>query len=293
MSFVSSSSENPLISIGMSVYNCETTVGAAIQSILKQTFSNFELIVIDDGSKDKTATIVESIKDSRIRFINDGTNKHLPARLNQAIELSRGKYFARMDGDDISFPFRLEKQAAYLEKHPHIDLLSAQYIAYDALGNPLGRTRIKEDHRTITSKPWSGFPMPHILWMGKIEWFRKHKYNEHAIRMEDFELLLRSYRTSTFAVHPEVLSGYRVDAVTLKKTLTARKNIIKAVIRYGLKQNDPFFGLKALAQIPKGAVDTIAVYTNLQLSLLKHRKGSPLNEEEIQSWKDLYRLYHS
>jgi glycosyltransferase involved in cell wall biosynthesis len=91
----------PLVSIGMPVFNCERTLSTAIQSILNQTYANWELIIIDDGSKDKTLEIAKSFRDPRIEVINDGQNQRLPIRLNQAIALSRGKYFARMDGDDV------------------------------------------------------------------------------------------------------------------------------------------------------------------------------------------------
>ena len=98
----------PLVSIGMPVFNCEKTLIPAVNSILNQTYSNWELFLLDDGSKDKTLEIANSFKDSRIKVIVDGLNKKLPSRLNQAIEMSQGKYFARMDGDDISYPERLQ-----------------------------------------------------------------------------------------------------------------------------------------------------------------------------------------
>jgi glycosyltransferase involved in cell wall biosynthesis len=86
----------PLVSIGMPVFNCERTLSTAIQSILNQTYSNWELIIIDDGSRDKTLEVANSFRDPRIEVINDGQNQRLPIRLNQAIALSRGKYFARI-----------------------------------------------------------------------------------------------------------------------------------------------------------------------------------------------------
>ncbi|PSB51390.1 glycosyltransferase family 2 protein, partial [Chroococcidiopsis cubana CCALA 043] len=91
----------PLVSIGMPVFNCEQVLTSAVNSIVNQTYQNWELILIDDGSKDKTLEVANSFSDPRIKVISDGLNLKLPRRLNQAISLSKGKYFARMDGDDI------------------------------------------------------------------------------------------------------------------------------------------------------------------------------------------------
>ena len=109
---------SPLVSIGISVYNCQATIGSAFRSILNQTYENWELILIDDGSQDDTLTIIKQFNDDRIRIYSDGRNRGLPGRLNEAVALSQGKYFARMDGDDICYPTRLASQVDFLEKNP-------------------------------------------------------------------------------------------------------------------------------------------------------------------------------
>ncbi len=96
----------PLISIAMPVYNCETTVAASLRSILLQSYPRWELLVIDDGSTDATLEIVRGFQDPRIRIVADGEHRLLPCRLNQAIAMARGQFFARMDGDDIAYPAR-------------------------------------------------------------------------------------------------------------------------------------------------------------------------------------------
>ena len=98
---------SPLISVLLPVFNAEKTLGAAIRSILLQEFVDWELIILDDGSSDRSLQIAGRFKDSRIRIISDGRNIKLPSRLNHGIRLSKGKYIARMDADDISFPNRL------------------------------------------------------------------------------------------------------------------------------------------------------------------------------------------
>jgi glycosyltransferase involved in cell wall biosynthesis len=105
---------DPLISVLLPVYNAERFIAESIRSILSQTFTDFELIIIDDGSKDKSAEIIESFTDPRIRFIRQ-QNAGMGATLNKAISLARGKYLARQDADDISLPERFEKQIDFLE----------------------------------------------------------------------------------------------------------------------------------------------------------------------------------
>ncbi len=124
----------PLVSIGMPILNCEKTLKVAVRSVLNQTYSHWELLLIDDGSEDQTLNIALSFKDPRIRVIADGLNQKLQRRLNQAISLSEGKYFARMDGDDIAYPERLKYQVEYLEEHPEIDLLGTKYLVFDGEG---------------------------------------------------------------------------------------------------------------------------------------------------------------
>src|SRR5579871_2414525 len=100
--------EPPLVSVGMPVRNNERTLARAIASILGQTHPQLELILIDDGSSDGTLRVAQSFSDSRIRLFSDGQSLGLSTRLNQAIDVSGGRYFARMDGDDVSYPERFE-----------------------------------------------------------------------------------------------------------------------------------------------------------------------------------------
>lgn len=115
-------SPTPKLSVIMSCYNREQFVEAAIKSILRQTFRDFEFIIIDDGSKDKTPDIIQKYADidKRIIFIRQPQNQGLTANLNKAFALAKGVFIARMDDDDISLPTRFEKQIAFMDKHPEI-----------------------------------------------------------------------------------------------------------------------------------------------------------------------------
>ena len=278
----------PLVSIGMPIFNCEKTLRSAINSVLNQTYSNWELILIDDGSKDRTLSIAKSFNDSRIEVISDGLNLKLPHRLNQIITISKGKYFARMDGDDVSYPERLQTQVEYLENHPNVDILGTQILIFDDDGNPRGKSALTQSHQEICCRPWAGFSLAHPTWMGKLEWFSAHKYREEAIRMEDYELLLRTYKTSRFACLPQILLGYRVASLSLKNNLTARYNIAIALLEKTFVDRDYLFAFGVFEQVAKAIVDILAISTGLNFKILRHRTGIALDEAELNRWKQIW-----
>src|SRR5262245_27160007 len=107
----------PKVSVVMPVYNREKYVGKAIESVLTQTFTNFELLVIDDGSTDRSRAIVQSYVDARIRLFCNDANEGIPKTRNKAIALARGEYIAFVDSDDWVYPERLAKQVAFLDRH--------------------------------------------------------------------------------------------------------------------------------------------------------------------------------
>jgi glycosyltransferase involved in cell wall biosynthesis len=277
-----------LISIGMPVFNCEKTLKSAVNSILNQTYSNWELILIDDGSKDKTFDIIKILGDSRIKIVSDGLNMQLPSRLNQSIAMSSGKYFARMDGDDISYPERLQRQVAYLETHPEIDLLGTQAIIFSRDGQAMGMTTGSQSHSGICCRPWAGFSTLHPTWMGKLDWFRMHQYRPDAIRMEDYDLLLRTYETSQFACLPDILFGYRVESLSLKKILNSRYHNSIALSRKAFSEKNYLFAYGVLEQAAKALLDTFAITTGLNFKILKHRVGCPIQEAELTQWKQIW-----
>jgi glycosyltransferase involved in cell wall biosynthesis len=129
----------PKISVLLPVYNAEPYLAETIDSVLAQTFSDFELIIINDGSTDRSADIIRSYSDKRIRFIEQ-QNMGLSATLNKGIALARGEYIARQDNDDISLPERFRKQADYLDAHPSAMLLGTSAEIIDDKGCRTGRT---------------------------------------------------------------------------------------------------------------------------------------------------------
>jgi len=126
-----------MISVVMPVCNGEKYLKEAIESILNQTYRDFEFIIVNDGSTDKTEDIILSYHDPRIRYVKNKTNLQIVKTPNKGIKLSCGKYIARMDADDISLPNRLEKQVYFLDNHPDIGVVGTSYHIIDKNGNKL------------------------------------------------------------------------------------------------------------------------------------------------------------
>jgi len=193
------------VTIGLSVYNAERYLKEAIVSILNQTFENFELIIVNDGSKDSSMELAHSFQDNRIKIFDDGLNKGLPMRLNQIHSLAKGSYIARMDADDIMHPDRIKRQVLILEKHPEIDVLGTNAYSIDENNKVMGvRQSINNKTEILSVK---SFIHPTI--MGKTEWFLVNFYNEKLKRVEDIELWYRTKNKSNFKIVNQPLLFYR------------------------------------------------------------------------------------
>ena len=285
--------ETPVaISVAMPIYNCAATLDLAVQSILNQTFGDFELLLLDDGSTDGTAALAGSYSDPRIRVFTDGQHLGLVPRLNQAIGLSRGKYYGRMDGDDVAYPERFALQAKFLEEHPEIDLVGGGIIVFGRNGRPLGTRKCPANHEEICRRPSAGFASAHTTWLGKMDWFGRHFYRVDAVRAEDQDLLLRTYQYSRFAAVPEIVLGYREEELSLKKILVGRRSYVQAAFRQGFRTRNSGLGWAALAgHTCKGLLDCMAVGTGLGHRLLRHRARA-IDEASITRWTEVWRSLH-
>ncbi len=128
----------PLVSVVMSVYNGGAFVGDAIESILRQTLSDFELIVVDDASTDDSSAVLAGFRDSRLRVLKNGRNMGLARSLNRAITSALGAYIARQDADDLSLPNRLELEAEFLRRHSEVGLVGSPAIVINEAGADTG-----------------------------------------------------------------------------------------------------------------------------------------------------------
>lgn len=211
-------SNNPLVSIIMSTYNNEKTIGECISSILNQTYTHWEFLICNDCSTDDTSRILNNLakRDKRIKIFSNKANLGLARNLNKCIKYSEGKYIARMDADDISLPTRLEKQIDFLEKNPDIDILGTSMIINDGKTNLGIRKNTKELTRFSFLKG-SPFFHPTIVIKRKVL-EELGGYSTKVYRTEDLDLWFRLYQKGyTGANLDEALYVYQESLSDLKK----------------------------------------------------------------------------
>ena len=186
---------SPKVSVLMGVYNCGCTVMDAIRSIQAQTYSNWELIMCDDGSTDDTLEVIEkeALLDSRLVILKNYKNQGLNITLNKCLNMASGEYVARMDGDDLCRADRFEKQVSYLENHPEIHIVSSWMSLFDENGEwGIQKTPEYPTKEQVVTRT----PIHHAPVMIRIECLREVKgYTEdiHKLRVEDVDLWIKLY----------------------------------------------------------------------------------------------------
>jgi len=219
---------SPKVSIIMGVYNCENTLHEAIDSILNQTFQDWEFIICDDCSTDGTYQILEEYKQqypNKFIILSNSQNSHLAASLNHCLQYASGEYIARMDGDDLSVPCRLEKLSSFLDAHQEYQVVGSQMIMFDEKGD-IGVKEIQEfpDKYTMRKKT----PFTHATIM-----MRKYAYdalNGYCVctetrRCEDAELWFRFFEKG--------FSGCNLQE-PLYKVREDQKAFRRRQLRYGI-----------------------------------------------------------
>jgi len=223
----------PLVSITSAFYNTEPFLVDMVRSIFSQTFDDWELILLDDGSTDRSLQIAQSIDDPRVKVFSNGQNLGIPKSLNRLTELSSGKYIARMDADDMSGVDRIRRQVEFLESNSDVDVLGCGKVNLGRNYYPLGHNYAAPDHAQICKAPDKTYRMAHPTIIARKQWFLENKYDESVVKGEDFNLFLRTYTTSRYANIPEPLFFYRLqDSFSLKKQIVFRRSIANFVSAY-------------------------------------------------------------
>ncbi len=226
------------ISVLLPVYNSQNYVKAAIESILNQTYKNFTLFIINDGSTDHSEEVILSFKDKRIVYIKNETNLGLVASLNLGLEKANGVYIARMDADDISLPNRFEKQINYLERHPEVAVLATKLLMVDEAGKEIGFWN--DDFDSVTQKDIL-INMPKINCIGhptvmmRNEAIKGFRYNKKFKNSEDWGLWLTLLANGLVIDKlDEVLLKYRVHSGGTIVNAN-KENVGKRIIRFKRK----------------------------------------------------------
>ena len=202
----------PLISVILPVYNAENYVATAIESILAQTYTDFELLIFNDGSSDRSKEIIRGYNDPRIKLFDDSMNAGLVARLNMGIELATGKYIARMDADDVALTTRFKKQVDFLESNPEIGVCGA-WIYELATPDMYERVyKYVETHEEICVKllRQNSFAHPAVMMRRSVLMDHGIRYEQEYFPSEDFRLWTRLMQFTRFYNIPQTLLYYRV-----------------------------------------------------------------------------------
>lgn len=266
------------VTIGLPVYNAAPFLEDALRSIFAQSLSNWEVLLIDDGSSDASLTMLKRIRDPRVFLVADGRHRGLAARLNQVIQMARGRYIARMDSDDLMHPYRLETQLQFLERNPDVDAVGCGLLILGRKGGPVGVRVLPTEHNAICAHPLNGFGLAHATLMARTAWFRQHLYNDQNRGCEDWELWLSSYENSRFANLPEPLYFYReYDSFALSKYLRAKSR--RASFLWACSESR--FGFLERLHAVGRQYSRMAVYTAATMfgltDLLLRRRSMPLD----------------
>lgn len=230
----------PAISVLVSVYNADKYVSYAIESILNQTFTDFEIIIVDDCSSDASWDICQKYaqQDNRIIAIRNKVNLGGCETLNVGLKLVKGKYVARQDNDDWSYPDRLAKQFTYMEAHPAVGIVGGSMEIIDEDEKVTGKRTYNSTDHAIRKKIFRYSPFSHPLVM-----FRKSildtvgYYNCTCAPADDYDLYFRIGEVSEFANLDDILLKYRVVSTSLTNTRTKKMELTTIKIRSFYKNN--------------------------------------------------------
>lgn len=265
---------SPKVSVVMAVYNGEKYLRPAIESILGQTFTDFDFIIVDDGSIDQTPEILKCYDDGRMRVISQD-NQGLAASLNRGIRASSAEYIARLDADDLAAPMRLEKQVEFLDRNPDYVIVGAfmEFITMD--GHPIYvQTLLTSSDEIKESIRAGGTPFLHpCVMFRKRSAFECGLYNEDTPYWEDRDFWRRLAGTGEMANLPICLGKYRIAARAItnqpRKALMRRAEILRRAEQGDLTDQERQF-LKDIVLKKDIAIDRSTYALRVGKAYLQH-----------------------
>jgi glycosyltransferase involved in cell wall biosynthesis len=282
-----SGKRGPRVTVGVPFFNEAPWLERAVASVLAQTVQDIEVLLVDDGSTDRSLELARSVRDPRVRVLSDGRRRHLPARLNEIVRHARAPLVARMDADDVAHPSRLERQLALLEDQ-----------TLDAVGTWIGLMDEREQPFAVvesTALPPTALDalsrgiFPHATMLARREWLLAHPYDETLDRAEDRDLWCRTVCTSRFAVVEDVLYLVRMSALRegfLPDYVRSQQQNRRLARRYG----PSMIGYRGaartwLASLGKEFVLRAATTLGVDERLVR-RRGRPPRAEEVERMRE-------
>jgi hypothetical protein len=277
---------SPSLTVIMPAYNSAHFVTAAVQSVLAQTHSDFEYLIVDDGSVDGTTKLLRDLAsgDPRIHLIEQ-ENRGIVASVNRMIEIARAPFIARMDADDISLPERFARQLEYLGANPHIGAVGAQYVEIDAAGgitdpgirHPVGPSAVRA--QMLVEQPFSN---PTVMFRADAL-RRVGGYREAFGYCEDYDLFLRLSRVTDLDNLPDVLLHYRRSPgqMSIANNSQQTQQAVKALFAHKevlAGRTDPFAGLSQLPTLDQmdAHVGRTGVARQLRSEIATRLRFSPM-----------------
>jgi glycosyltransferase involved in cell wall biosynthesis len=233
----------------MAVYNERPYLEKAVQSVLDQTFKDFEFIVINDGSADGSKEVLKNFskRDDRIQLVNQ-ENRGLTASLNRGLNMAQGKYIARMDGDDTTYPERFHRQIDFLESNPDVGVLGTQINRVNADDKPFGQWRLPTDSDLVGWQLFFNNSLCHPTVMMRHSLLQDlNGYADWATHAEDYELWTRAVLQSQLANLPETLHDLRRHGDSV--TATKRKEQVQTCARATANLHRALLGTSVEADI--------------------------------------------
>ncbi len=263
------------VTVGIPFYDAAQTISLAARSVFAQTFEDWELLLVDDGSTDGSLKIASSIRDPRVTVVSDGVNRGLQYRLNQIAQLANRQYLARMDADDIMHPERLMRQVHVLDDDPSVDAVGTAAYTIDGANDPIGlRGNAPLDSRPRSILRSGLFIHPSVT--GRTRWFRDNPYDESFVRAEDHELWCRTCTDCSFAKLQSPLHYLRENARSqsdyLNDCLKSCRTDRRIIALYGPSTvGRPTTLLLLLQSYLKGQTYCVATLLGAQAALVRRR----------------------
>lgn len=284
----------PLVSILISTYNDERYIVESINSILNQTYSNIEVLVVNDASTDHTGQLLQQIQDRRVSIIENETNCKLAANLNKMIRIAKGKYLARMDADDISLPERIAHQVRYMEEHPDVDVLGTWT---ELIGNSTGIVTCPCDHDQICTALLFQNIIAHPTVIFRASTC-DYQYDENLPAGQDYELWSRIIWNKRFAILPEVLLQYRIHPNQTKFRHGARQKAGAKAARERMYQHlmeipvSEAFNMLFDYATPKTVEEISDIEHELRKLLETNRQRAIYQDLTMPAWEQFYRVWY-
>jgi glycosyltransferase involved in cell wall biosynthesis len=281
------------VTIGLPFQNARDSLGDAIRSVFSQTFDDWELLLVDDGSTDGSLELARRVRDERVRVLSDGKNRKLPARLNQIVDAAHGEFIARLDADDMMHPERLARQVRLLAEQPSVDFVGTACFTMNADRDVMG-VIVSEPVRAELYHVLRRGLLAHATLLCRRRWCRANRYDERFPRAEDRELFCRTLGSARFAQirEPLYFVGYRkTPAAALRDYVSSCRDNRRIFAEYAprIAGNRSVLPL-VLESLMKEATYRVVTAVGQQQALLRRRGRRPNGDERIKAQDGLRRI---